>query len=171
MEITNISIRGNNDYPEIKNATNDPRTVTILKDLLSGRSGEISGILQYFFQSRIAKQVDPEVAQILEEISIVEMEHMELLMDAIIEFGGIPRYDNGRGQAFNSNNVNYSTKLKDMLDINIQGEQDAIKEYTNAQRMIGNESLKQLLARIIEDEQMHLNTFKSLRNTVSFLSI
>lgn len=171
MEITNISIRGNGDYPEIKNATNDPRTVAILKDLLSARSGEMTAILQYFFQSRIAKQVDPEVAQILEEISIVEMGHMELLMDAIIDFGGIPKYDNSRGQAFNSNYVNYSTKLKDILDINIQGEQEAIKNYTNAQKMVSNESLKLLLARIIEDEQMHLNTFKALRNTVSFLSI
>ena len=171
METSNIKIRANTPYPEITNATNDPRTVLILKDLMSSREGELLAILQYVFQSGIARQIDNNIADILEEIAVVEMEHLEVLRNAIIEFGGVPKYDNSKGQAFNTNYINYSTKLKDMLDANIQGEEQAIKNYTNAQMMVNNQSLKNLFARILEDEQLHLNVFKTLRNTVSFLSL
>jgi len=37
--------------------------------------------------------------------------------------------------------------------------------------MVTNQSLKDLIGRIIEDEQIHLNIFKNLKNTVNFLSI
>ena len=171
MEITNIKIRGNTPYPQIINANNDARTVQVLKDLLSSKEGEITGIMQYFYQASIAKQTNQDIADILEEISIVEMEHMELLMDAIIAFGGNPTYSNSQGQPFNANYINYSTKLKDMLDANISGEEQAIKNYYKAQQLVSNMSLKELLARIVEDEQLHLQAFKTLRNTVGFLSL
>lgn len=171
MEINNIQIRGNSSYPEIANATNDPSTVAILKELLSSKQGEIAGIMQYFYQSSIARQADPSIADILEEISVVEMVHMGLLMNAIVSFGGMPKYNNGKGQPFNASYVNYSTKLKDMLDANIVGEQQAIKDYLNAQNLVKNQSLKNLLNRIIEDEQLHLTAFKTMRSTVGFLSL
>lgn len=171
MEIRNIQIRANSTYPEIVNATNDPRVVMMLKDLLSSREGEIEGLMQYFYQSRIAKNIEPDIAEVLEEISIVEMEHMQLIMDAIVAFGGIPKYDNSRGQMFNASYVNYATKLKDMLDANIIGEEQAINDYIKTQKSVNNQSLKNLLGRIIEDEQLHLTAFKTLRNSVSFLSL
>lgn len=171
MDIDNIQIRASGNYPNIENANNDTRVVMLLKDLLASRNGEASGVMQYFFQSRIARQVDDEIADILEEISIVEMEHMQLLMDAIVAFGGVPKYENSKGQPFSANYINYSTKLKDMLQFNILDEQNAIRDYNNAQQFIDNQSLKNLLARIVEDEKLHLNIFKNLQNTVSFLSI
>ena len=171
MEINNIQIRSGGEYPQIINAGNDPKIVTILKELISSRQGELAGVMQYIYQSTIARQVNNDIADILEEISIVEMQHIELLMNAIVEFGGMPTYNNGKGQPFNSSYVNYSTKLKDMLDVNILGEQQAIKDYINAQKFISNQSLKNLINRIIEDEQLHLNTFKTLKSTVGFLSI
>ncbi len=171
MEINNIQIRLNSLYPEIVEADNNPQTVGILKDLLSSRDGEMSGIMQYIYQSRLAFKVEPEVSQLLEEIAVVEMEHMELLMDAIIAFGGTPKYDNGRGQMFNAGYVNYTTKLKDMLEANMAGEDRSISDYTRAQKMVKNQSLKELLNRIIEDEKLHLNAFKTIYKTVKFLSV
>lgn len=171
MEKINVKTGLNQSYPEIVNANSDPKTVMILKDLLSSREGEIEGVLQYIYQSRIAKQVDEDIADVLEEVAIVEMEHAELLMDAIIAFGGIPKYDNSKGQQFTASYLNYATNLKQMLDNNIVGEQQALKDYTAAAQMVTNQSLKDLLNRIAEDEQIHLDTFKTLRNAVKFLSI
>lgn len=171
MDINNLQIRDKQPYPDIIDARNDARTVAILKDLLSGRNGEIAGIMQYFYQSELAKNVEPEIAEILQEIAIVEMGHMELIMEAIIAFGGIPKYETSKNQAFNSTYINYPTKLKEMLDANIAGEQQGINEYLNAVRMVDNVSLKELLNRIVKDEKLHLNTFKTLRNKVQFLSI
>jgi len=171
MEIGNMQIRAYSSYPQITNASNNPRIVNILKDLLSSRDGEIEEVLKYFYQSRIARQVDIEISDLLEEISIVEMEHSQLLMDSIIAFGGALKYDNGKGQIFNGNYINYSSNLKNILDININSEQQSIKNYLHAQQMVTNQSLKDLIGRIIEDEQIHLNIFKNLKNTVNFLSI
>ena len=171
MEINNIQIRVNGEYPEIINATNDPRAVMVLKDLLSSKQGELEGVLQYFYQSRIAKGVDENISKILEEISIVEMEHAELLMDAIIAFGGTPKYTNSRNQPFTTTYLNYSSKLKDMLDNNIKDEEQAVKDYTSYANIVTNPSLKALFLRIAEDEKLHMETFKTLRNTVTFLSL
>lgn len=171
MELKDIKVRMDAEYPEIVNADNNPKTVLVIKDLLSSRQGEITAIMQYFYQSRIANNVEDEISRILEEISVVEMGHMELLMNAIIDFGGTPFYNNSRNQPFNTTYVNYTTKLKDMLDADILGEQTAIRDYTNAQQLVSNESLKKLFARIIEDEQLHLQIFKRLRDSVSFLSV
>lgn len=171
MEITNIKLRGNTPYPQIANATNDAKTVQILKDLLASKDGEMVAIMQYFYQASISQQSNQDIADILQEISIVEMEHMELLMNAIIAFGGNPKYSNAQGQPFNSNYVNYSATLKGILDANIKNEECAIKNYYRAQEIVSNGSLKELFARIIEDEQLHLQAFKILRNTVGFLSL
>lgn len=171
MELNNIQIRATGLYPEIVGADNNPQTVQILKDLLSSRDGEVAAIMQYMYQSRIANKIDTNIAGLLEEIAVVEMEHMELLMDAIIAFGGTPKYENSRGQMYNAGYINYSTKLKEMLDANIADEQKGVADYELAQKLVTNQSLKQLLIRISQDEQMHLNTFKMLRDTVKFLSI
>ena len=117
MEIGNIKIRVDNTYPEIINATNDIRVVSILKDFLYSRDWKVKDFLQHFYQSRIARQFDVQISQLLEEIAIVEMEHSELLIDAIISFGGIPKFEDARGRLFSSNGINYSAKLKDILDV------------------------------------------------------
>ena len=125
----------------------------------------------WFWYPLHKKQVDENIAEIFEEISIVEMEHAQLLMDAIVEFGGIPKYINSKNQPFTTSYLNYDLKLKDMLENNIADEQQAIKEYTMYANMVTNPSLKALLLRIAEDEKLHLQTFKSLQNTIRFLSV
>lgn len=171
MEINDIRVRADLPYPEIKDATKDMRTVAILKDLLSSRNGELTAILQYTYQSRIANLAEKEIANILEEISVVEMKHTELLMDAILCFGGDPKFDNAFGQYFSAGYVNYAQKLKDMLQANIRGESKAIEDYSRAINNVQNQSLKDLLNRIILDEQIHLEIFEKLLKGVKFLTI
>lgn len=158
-------------YPEIQNADNDLKTVAILKELLSGRDGELTAVLQYMYQSRIANLSEPEIAGVLEEIAIVEMQHAEKLMDAILVFGGNPQYNNPYRQYFSASYINYSQKLKDMLRANIESERDAIEHYSKAIKNVKNTSLQDLFNRIILDEQIHLEVFEKLLNSVKFLSI
>lgn len=171
MNLENIEVKLNTPYPKIENAQEDRTTVSVLKNLLSSRVSELTGVLQYAFQSVVADRTDNEIASILEEISIVEMLHMEKLMHAITDFGGVPRFEDSQGVNFNSSYVYYSTKLKDMLDANIAGEKRAIEDYTSAIAKVKNESLKNLLKRIIQDEELHIKIFKQIKNNVEFLSI
>ena len=171
MNLENIKVRVDKPYPEITNAKDDFQTVNILKNLANDRNSELRASLQYVYQSVVADKTDEDIATIFEEIGIVEMMHLDMLMHAIEDFGGNPVYEDSFGNMFNSSFVNYTTKLKEMLDNNIRGEQMAIEAYTQAINRVSNESLKQLFMRIIEDEKQHIEVFKTIRNNVKFLSI
>lgn len=170
MDLDDIIVRAKGEYPKIENATDDMQTVAILKDLAFAKEGELAAILTYIFQSTIADKSNSELGELFEEIAIVEMTHLGLLMHAISAFGGVPKYEASNGMAFNSSCVNYNTKLKDMLEQDIKTEQDGINDYNQAIKMVRNESLKNLLARIILDEQKHIEALKQVRATVQFLS-
>lgn len=171
MNLDNFQVRVDKKYPEITNAKNDPNTVAILKNLASSaNASELLGILTYVFQSVVADKSAEDIAKVLEEISVVEMTHLDMLLHAITEFGGVPKYEDAMGRQFHTNYINYNLRLKDMLDQNIMAETRAIENYSNAINKVSNESLKALFARIIEDEECHIKIFKYLKDSVQFLS-
>lgn len=171
MNFDDIKVRVDKPYPEIANAKDDPQTVAILKNLANNRGGELRAVLQYVYQSVLADKTDEDIATIFEEIGIVEMMHLDMLMHAITSFGGTPEYADSQRNFFNANMVNYTGKLKDILDANIQGETMAIENYTQAIQRVNNQSLKDLFLRIIEDEKRHVEIFKTIRDNVKFLSV
>ncbi len=171
MNLDEIEVKIDKPYPEIINAKEDYKTVAVLKDLAMSRSGELSGILQYTYQSVISHNIMEDIAEIFEEIGIVEMMHFDMLMHAISDFGGVPTYEDSQGGVFNAKYINYNMKLKDILENNIQAEKNAIEKYNQAIQLVSNESLKNLLTRIVQDEKRHLEIFKQILNNVRFLSI
>lgn len=171
MNFNDIDIKINKPYPEIVDAVEDRETVAILKNLASSRGGEMTAVLQYIYQSVIADKTTEDIASIFEEIGVVEMMHLDMLMHATTMFGGVPKYEDAQGNYYTTAVVNYTMKLKDMLDNNIRGETLAIENYKKAIMLVENESLKKLFARIIEDEQRHIEVFKLIRDSVCFLSI
>lgn len=171
MNFDEIEVKINKPYPEIVNAKEDLSTVAILKNLATSRHSELSAVLQYIYQSVVADKVMSDIGAIFEEIGIVEMMHLDMLMHAIVEFGGIPKYEDTQGNMFNVSGINYTIKLKDMLDNNIAEEKIAIETYKQAINKLKNESLKRLIERFIEDEERHLEIFKKIRNNVTFLSV
>lgn len=160
-DITPISRRL---YTPITNADTNCQTVRILKRLLSGKDGEISGIFTYFYQHLITNTQNPNLARALEEISIEEMLHAELLGKTIIAFGGNPRFSSD-GMFWSTRRVNYNTNQNQFLKGNILAEENAILAYQNAISRITNQSLKQLLGEIIEDERKHIEILKTFLNT------
>ena len=166
MKFENIEVKINEPYPEIVGAT-----VALLKNLANGKVGEMAASSQYIFQSVVADVANEEIAEIFEEIGIVEMMHLDMLMHAISKFGGIPKYEDAVGNYFNTSGLNYTVKLKDMLMHNMNAEQRAIKLYEETIRRVNNSSLIKLLERIIKDEKRHVEIFKQILNTVEFMSI
>ena len=171
MNFLDIDIKIDKPYPELVNIQEDANTVAILKNLANGRAGEIVGVMQYIYQSVVADKGYEQIAEIFEEIGVVEMMHLDMLMHAISLFGGIPKYDDAQGHFFNTANMIYPLKLKDMLDLNIRAETMAIENYKIAISRVQNQSLKMLFERIIEDEERHLSIFKRIRDNVQFMSI
>ena len=168
MNYDNLILCSTEPYPEIVDAKPNAMIVNILKDLTSGRVGEYTAITQYTYQHIVSADQSKDISKVLEEISITEMRHLELLSKAIVSFGGKPIFQDGRGNYFTSAYTNYSARLIDMLRANIRGETRAIYEYERAIERVDNASLKSLLRRIIADEQCHLKVFEEFERTIDF---
>ena len=141
------------EYPEIENASRCEFTVAILKKLYCSKKSETTAVLQYVYQHLVANKYAKHAAKIFAEIGKVEMKHMDLLGEAMIKFGGDPvfyYFDT----PLNGGWVNYSKNLFQMLMTNINDEKEAARQYRAAAEKVKNESLKLLLLRISEDEQI-----------------
>ena len=90
------------------------------------------------------------------------MLHLDMLMHAITQFGGLPKYEDSNGNFFNTSSLNYTDRLIEMLENNIRAETLAIDNYMVAIDNVRNESLKRLFERIIEDERRHLEIFNRI---------
>ena len=148
-------------YPEIEVDKNlsDSR---LLMPSYGGNAGEITAIMTYSFQHFICP-VD-EIARVLRGISIAEMRHGELLGEAITALGGYPIV--GGRTYWNGSYVNYTLDTKKFLKQNILAEENAILGYERTILNLSQDCLKQLLERIIVDEEIHIKLFKELLQTI-----
>lgn len=151
-------------YTQISNASCDCKTVRILKRLLSGRYGSLTGINSYLFQNIISSQINNNLAKTLNELSLEELLHASLIGNAIQSFGGMPRFSNGQGTFWSARNVNYETNQNQFIRNNILREECAIKELEQAILQVSNQSLISLLKEIILDKQSHITKLKVFLN-------
>lgn len=151
-------------YTNITNAFCDCPTLRILRSLFSGRFGEMTTFNTLLFQRLISDRFNPALATALREIALEDFLHMELLGNAIISFGGVPRFTNGQGGFWSARNINYNTNVNDFLRYNILGKERSIREYERAISRVTNESLRQLFREIIEDERRHIDIFRGFIN-------
>ena len=154
--------RNNTPYPEITSAFPSLFEVKQLKWLNYGRNGELTAINTYLYQYFVLKNDFPEIANILREISVIEMEHFERLGDAIVLFGGNPNLTDGRGNVWTGRNITVLRNPREILLANIRAEERAICEYQQAAARTQNQSLRELFERIIQDEQNHIMIFNEL---------
>ena len=157
-----INFTAGREYPEIVGAEPNEYYVRLLYNLRSSCESELTAILQYLYQHDVLKDSNKEVSYIIEEISLVEMHHMGLLGEAIVAFGGKPCYINSNNENFNSCCVAYYTNIKQILEKNIMDEKNAVEAYRHTASLVDNESLKNLLLTIAEDECVHIKIFQSL---------
>lgn len=148
-------------YTQITHATCDCKVVRILKNLLSGRYGSLTGLHSYLFQNILSNNTNQNLKNALNALSLEELLHAQLLGNAIQSFGGVPRFSNGQGSFWNARNVNYITDVPQFIRANIAREQRIIQEYQSAVSKITNESLKLLLNEIIQDKQRHITILNS----------
>ena len=150
-------------YPEVKGG-HDPETAALLKEDYAGAHGELSGVTQYVYQhGRISD--NEALSNSLLQLAIVEMTHLDMLGDAIVTLGGSPSFESGQ-HYWNAGNVNYTADLKEMLRADIQAETIGIATYERHIAEIRNETVKALLARIVQDEKLHLRFFTETLSAV-----
>lgn len=156
-------------YPEIRVEEKNEYYADLLSQNYAGEISETTATFLYTYQHFNTFKDNKEFSNVIEKISIVEMKHLEMLGKLIKLLGKNPVYEtceSSRGNCvmWNANNVNYTTDLKQMILIDIKAEKAAIRNYVNHRDIIEDKYIKEILSRIILDEERHLEIFELLYN-------
>lgn len=158
-------------YPSLDGLSCDPFSSRIISAAYATPSGELSAILQYVYHSlNFAHCGYKSIADTLMSIAIAEMEHLELLGEALINMGTSPIYTFQPPAQFNfysTKFVAYSRSLTNMIEDDIMGERHAIYGYEKMLCRLKDGTLKALIVRIIEDEKLHLAELKKILDELS----
>ncbi|QGU93815.1 bacterioferritin [Clostridium bovifaecis] len=149
-------------YPEIKVLEPNLYYAWLLLDDYAGVVSEFTAINQYLYHHFFFEDIDKELGELLENVSITEMLHMEMLADIIKELGGNPLIRGSYstfGNFWNGSFIHYGTSLCNRLKLDIDSEHKAIDEYNRHIRLIHDPYVREVLERIILDEKVHIQLF------------
>lgn len=148
-------------YPKLRNIGKNSQYATMLYEDFGGKCGEVTAIMTYIYQHLIIQDID--IAQIMKKIAVVEMHHLDLIGSLIKMLGKDPKYMDNNYMYWNADTIDYEKKdIRSLMKMNIQSEQEAIANYLKAKRYTRNQSVRNLLDRIILDEQSHIQVFEGI---------
>lgn len=161
-----MQYRANEKYPEPMVEAPNLKYASLLKEDYCGLTSETTAVMLYTYQHISSDKRWKEYANLLHQISIVEMFHLELLGETIILLGGnadysIRDYQDEINIPWTSSYIATTTDLKRMLEIDIASEVKAIKQYEKHLIEIDDHYIQNLLLRIIEDEKLHVKAFET----------
>jgi bacterioferritin len=147
-------------YPEIKVEGPNRYYAQLISDDYCGKISEFSAISQYLYHNFSIRPEYKELAEIIENISIVEMHHMEMLATIIRLLGFEPIFTNGSNVFWNANYVYYGKNVCDKLKGDLKSELDAISTYEMHIDIIKDPYIQAVLRRIVLDEKVHVKIFE-----------
>ena len=166
-----VQFKSEKEYPSLDGIKEDYKTLRIISPAYAGGRGELTAVLQYVYQSillgRLGKK---DMSKTILGIAINEMHHLELLGTAITMLGAPPAFTACLPYPigyYSASNVNYAKTPCEMIEADIIAESNAIEDYRKILTRISNEALTLLIERIIEDEELHLAAFKSMKKELS----
>lgn len=152
----------NDPYPKIENIKQDYRFGKMLYDSYAGSYGELTAITQYVYEN-ITNEENKELRNVLMRVAMDEMHHLKILGELLGELGFIPYYMGSRNNKWCSDRVKYKfNSVEEMMKYNIQTEKIAIKEYERLIQNTEDKCIKDVLSRIIKDEENHIRIFKAM---------
>lgn len=166
-----MELKVDKEYPSLDGIKEDYKTLRVISPAYAGGRGELTAVLQYVYQSILLERLGKkEMSKTVLSIAITEMHHLELLGSAITLLGAPPAFTACLPYPigyYSASNVNYAKTPCEMIEADIAAESNAIEDYRKILIRISNEPLAALIERIIEDEELHLATFKSLKKELS----
>lgn len=147
-------------YPPVRVQARNLDYARLLREDFAGQVSEFSAIAQYLHHHYTLTNV--ELAMLLEGISQVEMRHMEILGELIVALGGDPRYTGEGSNFWNGSYVAYLTgDICAQLRADLEGERAAIRQYEAHRRQIADPFIREIIARIIQDEECHITLLQA----------
>lgn len=153
-------------YPTLDGIEEDYKSLRILSPAYAGRDGEMTAILQYVYQSIVlGARGERDAAQVLRQIFVDEMMHLQLLGTLICKLGAPPVFTSCPPYPvgyYSASNVDYTRSPQKMVLSDISAERAAIDSYERMISQIKNDRVCAVLSAICEDERRHLEALEEL---------
>ncbi len=163
--MTDYHYRADAPYPVPEKLPINPRWARVLMSDYSGKSSELTAITQYIYHHMEFDALDAGIAKCLRSIAMVEMKHLELLGECIRRLGAAPRFFSEAGERkryWNASLINYGRRPKEMLELDLRAERQAIQNYEKTILRISDLGIKKLIRRIILDEKLHVGILEDV---------
>lgn len=131
-----------------------------LYEAYAGTDSELTAITTYLYQAVILDR--PEFDALLRPIAYDEIRHLEKLALALRHLGVDPRYgsvNSGHWVDWRSRFINYTSELCTLLDLNIEDEAKAHRQYLGLAQKIPISEIQCILMEIAADEERHYHLF------------
>lgn len=157
-------------YPPIQVRGKNLSYANLLSLDYCGAVSEMSAITQYINnENRLSCEKCP-VAKTLLGIAMAEMMHLQKLGELIVLLGGninfVAKYRNGGAKMWTPEYLQIPENLKNMLLADIESEKAAIAQYEAHLKMIKDDCVNAVLARIIRDEEYHIMLLRTMLQTM-----
>lgn len=142
----------------------DIKSARIISPAYASPDSEMNAINQYFYHHlQFNKLGYPEYADMLENIAVQEMRHLDILGTLLLKLGTDPIFSAFppiRNYFYSTGYVSYSKTPIKMLKDNIGLEKAAISMYAKMLERLDNEAIKNIIAHIKAQEEVHLAEFE-----------
>ena len=153
-------------YPPVQVRGKNQIYANLLSVDYCGSVSEMSAIAQYINnENRLSSEKCPLAKTIL-GIAMAEMIHLQKLGELIFLLGGsidfTAKTRNGSPKMWTPEYLTISGSIRERLLADIESEKAAINQYRMHIKMINDEDINAVLARIIKDEEYHIMMLQTL---------
>lgn len=153
-------------YPPVQVMGKNKNYADLLGIDYCGAVSELSTIAQYINHENRMSYEKCSAAKIILSIAMAEMIHLQKLGELIFLLGGnvdyTARYQNGQQKLWTPAYISMPDNMKKMVWDDIEGEKKAIQQYRMHIKMIQDNNVREVLARIIKDEEYHIMLLRTL---------
>lgn len=155
-------------YPPIQVQEKNQSYANLLSIDYCGAVSEMTAILQYINNENRLFCNKCSAAKTILGIAMAEMIHLQKigelihLLDGEINF--VAKHRDGRQVMWTPQYLNIPENAKEMLLADIEAEKATINQYRTHIRMINDEYVGAVLARIIKDEEYHIMLLETLKD-------
>lgn len=153
-------------YPPVQVRERNQSYANLLSIDYCGAVSEMSAITQYINnENRLSCESCPTARTIL-GIAMAEMMHLQKLGELIVLLGGkidfTAKFHDGKRKMWTPEYLKLPEQVRNMLIADIEAEKAAINQYEAHMRMMRDDCVNAVLARIIKDEEYHIMILHAL---------
>lgn len=153
-------------YPTIQVKEKNQAYANLLSIDYCGSVSELSAIAQYINNENCLSARNCPLAKTILGIAMAEMMHLQKLGEMVCLLGGtvdfVAKQQNGRNIIWTPGFLTIPEHAKQMLLADIEAEKAAISQYRMHMKMINDDCVNKVLARIIIDEEYHIMILQAL---------